>query len=37
MLPAVMIAVTAELLQGEYCINAIDGINNRKMLRIFIP
>ena len=33
-LPAIMIA---ELLQGEYCINVIDGINNHKISRMLIP
>ena len=37
-LRAACIAITfsSKLLQSEYCINAIDGINNLKMLRMLI-
>ena len=35
MLPAIAIAFLLKLLQSEHCINAINCINNHKMLRIF--
>jgi len=37
LLPAIMIVFSAELLQGEYCINAIDSTNNHKFSTILIP
>ena len=37
MLSAIAIAFLVELLRGEYCINAVDGINNSKMLRMQFP
>jgi len=37
-LPAIMIAFLSELLQSEYCINAIDGIiKNVKNTYSFVP
>ena len=34
MLSAITTAFSVELLRGEYCINAVEGINNSKMLRM---
>jgi len=35
--PVITIAFSAELLQGEHCINAIDITNNRKISAMLIP